>query len=131
MKFLVTASALICSAALCLAQESPRKSPNGLNDPSSSRLTPPSTASTSTSATANNGKETKPASLWTVIENTGWPMVPLGGLSVLTGMLVVGFAISLRRGSIVSRQYTATIEVLIRKRDYLGVLAVSNRHSEA
>lgn len=46
-------------------------------------------------------------------------------------MLILGYAITLRRGAIVSRQYVSTVEVLIRKKDYLGVLAVSNRHNEA
>lgn len=54
-----------------------------------------------------------------------------GGLSVAAGMMIVGFGITLRRGAVVSRQYVGTVEVLIRKRDYLGALAVSNRHGEA
>lgn len=57
-------------------------------------------------------------------------MIPLGALSVITGMLVIGYLITLRRGAIVSRQYVSTVEVLVRKKDYLGVLAVSNRHGE-
>jgi hypothetical protein len=66
-----------------------------------------------------------------MLQKGGWAMIPLGGLSVLTGMLVVGFAVTIRRGTVASRQYLATVEVLIRKKDYLGVLAVSNRHGEA
>ena len=58
-------------------------------------------------------------------------MVPLGALSVLAVMLVVGFTFTVRRGMVVSKQYLGTVEVLIRKKDYLGVLAVSNRHNEA
>ena len=69
--------------------------------------------------------------LWEMLQKGGWAMIPLGGLSVLTGMLVVGFALTIRRGTVASRQYLATVEVLIRKKDYLGVLAVSNRHGEA
>ena len=57
-------------------------------------------------------------------------MVPLGALSVLSGMLVIGFSLTIRRGTVASRQYINTVEVLIRKKDYLGVLAVSNRHGE-
>jgi biopolymer transport protein ExbB len=66
-----------------------------------------------------------------VLRKGGWAMVPLGGLSIVAGMLVLGCLVTLRRGAIVSRQYVSTVEVLIRKRDYLGVLAVSNRHGEA
>lgn len=58
-------------------------------------------------------------------------MIPLGALSVITGMMVVGFTLTIRRGTVASRQYIGTVEVLIRKKDYLGVLAVSNRHGEA
>ena len=36
-----------------------------------------------------------------------------------------------RRGSVVSSGFMATADALLRKRDYLGLLAVSNRHGEA
>jgi biopolymer transport protein ExbB len=58
-------------------------------------------------------------------------MIPLGALSVITVTLILVFTVTMRRGAIVSRQYVNTVEVLIRKKDYLGVLAVSNRHGEA
>jgi biopolymer transport protein ExbB len=68
--------------------------------------------------------------LWSLVEKGGWAMVPLGVLSVIAVMLAIGYLISLRKGAVVSKQYIATIEVLLRKRDLLGVLAVSNRHSQ-
>jgi biopolymer transport protein ExbB len=58
-------------------------------------------------------------------------MIPLGGLSIVTGMFVIGFMLTIRRGTVASRPYIGTVEVLIRKKDYLGVLAVSNRHGES
>jgi biopolymer transport protein ExbB len=68
--------------------------------------------------------------LWDLIQKGGWAMIPLGALSVITVMLVLVFTLTIRRGTIASRQYLNTVEVLIRKKDYLGVLAVSNRHGE-
>ncbi len=46
-------------------------------------------------------------------------------------MLVIGYFLSIRRGAVVSAGYMATADALLRKRDYLGLLAVSNRHGEA
>jgi len=46
-------------------------------------------------------------------------------------MLVIVYFFIIRRGAIVSSGYMATADALLRKRDYLGLLAVSNRHSEA
>jgi len=74
--------------------------------------------------------EGEAVNLWELIQKGGWAMVPLGALSVLSGMLVIGFSLTIRRGTVASRQYINTVEVLIRKKDYLGVLAVSNRHGE-
>jgi biopolymer transport protein ExbB len=58
-------------------------------------------------------------------------MVPLFLLSIFSVMLVIVYLMTIRRGAIVSSGYMATADALLRKRDYLGLLAVSNRHSEA
>src|SRR5437660_4144924 len=52
-------------------------------------------------------------------------------LSVFSVMLVIVYLMTIRRGAIVSTGYMATADALLRKRDYLGLLAVSNRHGEA
>lgn len=69
--------------------------------------------------------------LWKLIESGGWAMIPLGLLSVLTIMLVIVFLFTLRRGNIVTAHYMNTADVLLKKKDYLGLLAISSRHSEA
>ena len=69
--------------------------------------------------------------LWKLIESGGWAMIPLGCLSVITVMLVLVYLFTLRRSSIVSGQYMNTVDVLLKKRDYLGLLAISSRHSES
>ncbi|MDQ6862049.1 MAG: MotA/TolQ/ExbB proton channel family protein [Verrucomicrobiota bacterium] len=58
-------------------------------------------------------------------------MIPLVALSIFSLMLVITYFLSIRRGAIVSSGYMATADALLRKRDYLGLLAVSNRHGEA
>ena len=73
----------------------------------------------------------KSANLWQVLQAGGPAMIPLGILSVITLMLVIAFLFSMRRGSVVTKRFMQTADALIRKRDFLGLLAVSNRHNEA
>jgi biopolymer transport protein ExbB len=58
-------------------------------------------------------------------------MIVLLALSVFSLMLVIVYFLTIRRGAVVSSGYMATADALLRKRDYLGLLAVSNRHGEA
>ena len=58
-------------------------------------------------------------------------IIPLFVLSIFSVMLVVAYFLTIRKGAVVSSGYMATADALLRKRDYLGLLAVSNRHSEA
>ena len=69
--------------------------------------------------------------LWKLVRSGGWAMVPLAVLSVLTVMFVLVFLFTLRRGAILTPHYMNTADVLLKKRDYLGLLAISSRHSEA
>ena len=69
--------------------------------------------------------------LWKLIQDGGWAMVPLGFLSVVTVMLVLVYLFTLRRSAILTPHYMNTADVLLKKRDYLGLLAISNRHGEA
>jgi biopolymer transport protein ExbB len=135
MKAFATLASLLCSVVLTFAQEGTAKPANPGR---------PAQAVTQVEAVekgdrGNRGEKTGAAeaengggvNLWEMLQKGGWAMIPLGGLSVLTLMLVIGFTITIRRGTVASRQYLSTVEVLIRKKDYLGVLAVSNRHGEA
>src|SRR5207244_10319138 len=58
-------------------------------------------------------------------------MIPLFLLSILSVMMVITYLLTIRRGAVVSSGFMATADALLRKRDYLGLLAVSNRHGEA
>ena len=72
-----------------------------------------------------------PVTLWGLFQSGGLAMIPLAVMSILTVMLILAYAITLRRGAIVSNQFMNTAEVLLKKRDYTGLLAIANRHSEA
>jgi biopolymer transport protein ExbB len=75
--------------------------------------------------------DSSPVTLLKLIQSGGWAMIVMGALSVLTVMLVLVNLFTLRRGAILSPHYMNTADVLLKKRDYLGLLAISSRHSEA
>jgi len=65
-----------------------------------------------------------------LVESGGWAMVPLGVMSILAVMLVLVFLATMRRSAILTPHYMNTADVLLKKRDYLGLLAISSRHGE-
>jgi biopolymer transport protein ExbB len=65
-----------------------------------------------------------------LVSGGGWAIYPLGILSVVTVMLVLTYLFTLRRGAVVSAHFMNTADVLLKKRDYHGLLAISSRHSE-
>jgi biopolymer transport protein ExbB len=69
--------------------------------------------------------------LWKLVESGGWAMIPLGVMSVMAVMFTLVFLATLRRSAILTPHYMNTADVLLKKRDYLGLLAISSRHSEA
>lgn len=71
------------------------------------------------------------SSLWQIAVSGGPVMIPLAALSILAVMLVLVYLVTLRRGAVATARYMQTADALIRKKDYLGLLAVSNRHNEA
>ena len=68
--------------------------------------------------------------VWDLVSSGGWAIIPLAVLSVVTVMLVLTYLFTLRRGAIVSAHFMNTADVLLKKRDYHGLLAISSRHSE-
>jgi len=75
--------------------------------------------------------EAETVRLWNLIKSGGWAMWPLGLMSVITFMMVLVNIFTLRRSAILTSHYMQTADVLLKKRDYLGLLAISSRHSEA
>ncbi|NBV86183.1 MAG: MotA/TolQ/ExbB proton channel family protein [Verrucomicrobia bacterium] len=155
MNAIATLAALLCSAALTFAQDGHSSltnfaSPMGLASISANSAAPSPLAAAGAAAALtplaavaavtpldgvaageSSSEDYSVNNLWELLRKGGWAMIPLGLLSVLTGMLVVGYSLTIRRGTVATRQYISAVEVLIRKKDYLGVLAVSNRHGEA
>ncbi len=73
----------------------------------------------------------RPNTIFDTIFAAGPVMIPMFALSIVFVMLVITYLLTIRRGSVVSSNYMATADALLKKRDYLGLLAVSNRHGEA
>lgn len=65
-----------------------------------------------------------------VLAKGGIMMYPLGVLSVIMGVLILIFLLTIRRNSIVSDRFMNTAEAMIRKRDYIGLIAYSHRRNE-
>ena len=66
-----------------------------------------------------------------VLVKGGPLMLPLLALSFIATLLVFVYFLSVRRSGIVTSKYMATADALLRKRDFLGLLALSNRHTES
>ena len=71
------------------------------------------------------------STLWSVLVSGGVFMLPLAALLFVATLLIFIYLLTLRRGAVVTRRYLDICEALLRKRDYLGLLAVSNRHGES
>jgi biopolymer transport protein ExbB len=69
--------------------------------------------------------------VWHFIKAGGLAMIPLAALSVITLMLIIVYFFTLRRGAIATGRFMTTADALVRKGDYYGLLAISNRHNEA
>jgi biopolymer transport protein ExbB len=68
--------------------------------------------------------------LWNLMTRAGWVMIPLAVMSFLAVMFILIFLMTLRRSTILTAHYMNTADVLLKKRDYLGLLAISSRHGE-
>lgn len=73
----------------------------------------------------------KEETLIDLLKKGGYTMYLLGALAVVGLALVLVFLFTVRRSSVVTPRYMATVDALLRKKDYLGLLAVSNRHNES
>ena len=65
-----------------------------------------------------------------ILAKGGIMMYPLGIMSVITLLLIMLFLLTIRRNAIVSDRFMNTAESMIRKRDYLGLAAFSQRRNE-
>ncbi|MFZ2278774.1 MAG: MotA/TolQ/ExbB proton channel family protein [Prosthecobacter sp.] len=64
------------------------------------------------------------------VKRTGVMAYPLIILSMIAFFMIVLFAFTVRQGTVVSDAFMNSADALIRKQDYLGLLAVCNRRNE-
>lgn len=76
-------------------------------------------------------KDNTPVSLLKLLQSGGMIVYIMGGISVVLFMLVLVYLFTLRRSAVITLHYMNTADVLLKKKDYLGLLAISSRHSEA
>ena len=91
----------------------------------------PAPAAATAAATPSLVPDIHTKSILETLIAAGPVMLALFALSIFFVMLVIVYLMTIRRGAVVSSGYMATADALLRKRDYLGLLAVSNRHGEA
>jgi biopolymer transport protein ExbB len=84
----------------------------------------------SAAAAAEKQPVSKQIDFLEVLAKGGPMMYPLAVLSVITVLLILIFFLSIRRNSIVSDRFMNTADSMIRKRDYLGLVAYSHRRNE-
>lgn len=65
-----------------------------------------------------------------ILAKGGIMMYPLGVMSIITVLLILVFLLTIRRNAIVSDRFMNATETMIRKRDYLGLVALSHRRNE-
>jgi biopolymer transport protein ExbB len=66
-----------------------------------------------------------------VVEKGGFVMYPLALISVMTLVLVFFYFNTIRRNSVVSDRFMSQAEAMIRKRDYLGLVAQCHRENKS
>lgn len=65
-----------------------------------------------------------------LLEGGPWLMIPLAALSFIAVLLIIFYTFTIRQGAVVSDKFMNAADALIRKQDYLGLIAVCNRENE-
>ncbi|MEO0414866.1 MAG: MotA/TolQ/ExbB proton channel family protein, partial [Verrucomicrobiota bacterium] len=65
-----------------------------------------------------------------LLEGGPFLMLPLAILSVLSVLLIIFYLFTVRQGAVVSDKFMNAADALIRKQDYLGLIAVCQRENE-
>ena len=74
--------------------------------------------------------DTAKSLLDSLIEGGPWLMIPLAALSFIAVLLIIFYLFTIRQGAVVSDKFMNAADALIRKQDYLGLIAVCNRENE-
>lgn len=65
-----------------------------------------------------------------LLEGGPFLMIPLAALSFIAVLLIIFYSFTIRQGAVVSDRFMNAADALIRKQDYLGLIAVCNRENE-
>ena len=79
----------------------------------------------------NEAPLSREMNLLEIAEAGGLMMYPLAVLSVVGLVLVFVYLLTIRRNAVVSDRFMNAAEAMIRKRDYLGLVAYCNRQNES
>ena len=74
---------------------------------------------------------TKQMDFLQILDAGGMMMYPLGIISIIGMVLVFIYLLTIRRNAVVSERFMNAAEAMIRKRDYLGLVAYSHRRNES
>ena len=69
-------------------------------------------------------------SVWELLKDGGYTMIPLAGMALLAIILITLYTLTIRRSAVVTNRYMKTADSMLRKRDFMGLLAYSQRRSE-
>ncbi len=120
-----------CSAAFILAQTAtPAAAPVPAAPPATGTAT--STMSAVPAAVASDPAAVAATETFLDILMKGGAlvMIPLAILSFVAMLLIIFYFFTIRQGSVVSDKFMNAADALIRKQDYLGLIAVCNRENE-
>lgn len=70
-------------------------------------------------------------SLLGVVRKGGWAVFPLFGLSVFTVTFIAYSFLTIRRGTVVTRKYLASVDAYLKSKDYLGLVALSSHEGQS
>jgi biopolymer transport protein ExbB len=85
----------------------------------------------SATAQEEDGVLTQQMDFLQIVNAGGIMMVPLAIISVIGVVLVLVYLLTIRRNAVVSDRFMNAAEAMIRKRDYLGLIAYSHRRNES
>lgn len=129
--FLLTCLLLfVCGAAYVFAQSATSAAPTAAASTASSiraTLPAPTATAVATDPAAVAATETF---LDILMKGGALVMIPLAILSFVALLLIIFYFFTIRQGSVVSDKFMNAADALIRKQDYLGLIAVCNRENE-
>ncbi len=90
----------------------------------------PSAATDLSAEAAVAAANTAQTILDSLVDGGPFIMIPLALLSFVAVLLIIFYIFTIRQGTVVSDKFMNAADALIRKQDYLGLIAVCNRENE-